>query len=1047
MVNLTPPLPVLTTNTAANELRDQGLDALGLTVPTLSTVWASTAPSVDAYDPAAMTLTISAANIRAPFRGILTVEEAADPSVLWSDVDGRTLEGPLAVLRLHPEAARRLERIAAARYGDPLIWPVPVAMAIRNITPPASASALNWYLAGEALGVTGSDVSLSFHDGRGLIIDPIAIAAMFADLIDWRPALSMTADAGATGAITDIAGLASGARCHLIDPHGWGYQAAHDAGILKFVNEEGEEQSAIAEGVFDWEEGDRIGRSNSDDPTPPTEPDEPPPPLPPLQWGWATHGTLGRESLTPPTLPEGVTLSRQFLRVMAVDLDWHLLGNRTDGDIENGDTTIPKDDGKIPDFALPQVRQAVPNFEYLIDGMAVLNAAGEMAAGFPPDDTDVLALAVSPEIDPALAVPPGVTVGMAPLTNADPTQGLLAQWQTGSDQNVIVTLPADAVPDGTHVRVFPRQFVTIRTIGEQPSFVRGDGGAAIAQSGAAIRLVNPFALEEGAPVPNPALLAIDIALINGAGQRRLFSSITVTVTGSTDWTDNLSDFGGTAILSESSGIGTLLGASSFQAIAPTPLFGIPTSLTPDSEGVNNIAELVRQLASESQPRQGPRLPTQARFETILALGAATDGDQLQWNALLTGARWTWESRCAQPELGNPGNPAGPDIHATGIRCDGQLAYDLAFHALKRSQSIIPLADNSFGWLITSAGNNWDAPDPDPSGTVSAAMLETVAPFCDSPELSAFSPPTDTIQGRVDALTDVISNALNISPPLTPPEIDVENEEEIRPRLQREIATATHGQRDALWSLRRALGQARECIYIESPAFARTAYPGADALAHEIDLVTVIAQRLTENPRLKVILCLPRHSDFASDRDTWRLAAINHRTDALNALIGAAPDRVAAFHPIGFPGRRTAIRSTVVIVDDHWCSVGTSHLRRRGMTFDGGVDVVSFDREMVNGYSNQIARFRQSLMAARIGVSVPTAPGNASALWVRLAQPDSAFDAIADLLQQGGLGRLSPIWAGPTETAGATDRDLADPDGVDETGTALFNLLLSELLEN
>ncbi|MGD1859189.1 MAG: hypothetical protein ACFB0E_04370 [Leptolyngbyaceae cyanobacterium] len=1053
MVDLTPPVSVLSPNTAANELRAHGLDALGLTVPTLSSVWSRSPVAASAYDSAALTLTLAAADVRAPFRGILT--EASTPA-LWSDVSGRALTGPAAVLRLHPEAARRLERIATARYGDPLILPVPVAMVVRTIAPPDPTSALNWYLAGESLGLAGDNVSLSFHDARGLIIDPIAVAAMFADLLTWRPALNMTEDAAATGDVADIAELATGVLCHVIDPHGWAYRTTHDAAVLKIINESGEQQSALEESLFNWAVGDLLGRANDDDPTPEVPDDAPPPPLPPLQWGWATNGILSRQSLSLPTLPEGVNLSRQFLRVMAVDLDWHLLGNRSDSEIASGDTTIPGDDDRIPDYVLPQVRQAVPNFEYLVDGMAVLSAANEMAMGFPPADTDVLALTVSPEIDPSLAVPPGVDVGMAPLNNVDPTQNLSAQWQVGSSLDVILTLPAGAVPEGTHVRVFPRQFVMIRTIGQQASFKRGDGGAAIAQAGdTAIRLVNPLALDDDT-VPNPAYLTIDIVLVNSTGQRRLFSAISVTVEGSTEWTDNLSDFGGQAILSEGSGIGGLQSAFSSRAIAPTPLFGVPNSSPPAEPNPNlsGIGQLVRRLASEEQPRQGPHLPTQARFETILALGAATgDDEQLRWNALLTGARWAWESRSARPELGNPGNPAGPDIHATGIRCDGQLAYDLAFHALKRSQSIIPLAADSLGWLITSAGDNWDAPDPDSSGTVSAAMLETIAPFCDSPALSALEIRSldVSIQDRINALITTITTAL--SPPITidPADINVKNEEEIRPRLQREIATAKYGQRDALWSLRRALGQARELIYIESPTFARTAHPGGEALPHEIDLVNVIAERLNADPRLKVILCLPRHPDFAPERDNWELAAINHRTEALNTLLATVPpDRVAAFHPVGFPGRSTAIRSTTIIVDDIWCIVGTSHLRRRGMTFDGGVDVVSFDREVVNGYSSQIARFRQLLMATKLGVTEPTQPSNTSALWVRLAWPESAFDVVADLLRQGGLGRCNPIWAGPTEMADdfiATELNLADPDGVDVDNASFLNLLINQLIES
>ncbi len=45
---------------------------------------------------------------------------------------------------------------------------------------------------------------------------------------------------------------------------------------------------------------------------------------------------------------------------------------------------------------------------------------------------------------------------------------------------------------------------------------------------------------------------------------------------------------------------------------------------------------------------------------------------------------------------------------------------------------------------------------------------------------------------------------------------------------------------------------------------------------------------------------------------------------------------------------------------------------------------------------------------------------------------TALDLLADLLQQGGLGRCTPVWAGPT------------PDGVDPNGTRLFTDLLGLL---
>ncbi|MEA5463632.1 hypothetical protein [Leptothoe sp. PORK10 BA2] len=525
-------------------------------------------------------------------------------------------------------------------------------------------------------------------------------------------------------------------------------------------------------------------------------------------------------------------------------------------------------------------------------------------------------------------------------------------------------------------------------------------------------------------------------------RRRLFSAVSVVIQdGGAPWTSTLDNFGGVALLNQSPFL-NLFENLSTRAIAPSPLFGIPLTLTvPADAGQSaDLAQLARSLASETQPRQGPRFPTQARFETILALGTASASETpLDWKAVLTGARWTWESRCSRPELGNPGNPAGPDVHATGIRCDGRLAYDLASHALKRAQAIVPTAENSLGWIVTAGGRNWNEPPADTAGTVAAAMLETIAPATDTPELSFVRTP-DAMDSLDTALTDVYT-ALGLNPNNVPVAIDVDNEEAIRFRVQQEIVNSKFGKRDALWTLRRALGQARELIYIESPMFAVTARSPASA---DFNLVEVIRQQLAENPRLKVILCLPRMPDFDLARANWVRAALNYRQEAIATLTTEYRQRVAAFHPIGFPGRSAVIRSTTVVVDDVWCLVGTSHFRRRGMTFDGGVDVVSLDRSIHEGYSERIAQFRRELMATKLGIDMATAPENASALWIRLHQLESAFDAIADLLRQGGLGRCTPIWAGPNDEWGIpAETDSADPDGVNLSLITLAGLLGEE----
>jgi len=188
----------------------------------------------------------------------------------------------------------------------------------------------------------------------------------------------------------------------------------------------------------------------------------------------------------------------------------------------------------------------------------------------------------------------------------------------------------------------------------------------------------------------------------------------------------------------------------------------------------------------------------------------------------------------------------------------------------------------------------------------------------------------------------------------------------------------------------------------------------------------------------MIVCTPRLPDFDPSRQGWVRTAFAHRKEAVTVLTAAAQPRVAAFHPIGFPGRSSPLRTTTIIVDDVWCLVGTSHFRRRGMTFDGAADVVSIDRQIAKGYSSTVAKFRQTLMAQRLGIDVPTTVDQASASWVRLAQPESAFSVVAELLDQGGEGRLTPIFPGPDDTSvlPQTD-DVADPDGANGPSFVTF----------
>ena len=174
----------------------------------------------------------------------------------------------------------------------------------------------------------------------------------------------------------------------------------------------------------------------------------------------------------------------------------------------------------------------------------------------------------------------------------------------------------------------------------------------------------------------------------------------------------------------------------------------------------------------------------------------------------------------------------------------------------------------------------------------------------------------------------------------------------------------------------------------------------------------IVTSLTAHPNLRVIICTPRKSDFATNYPGWGREHYKARTEAVSNLLAAAPDRILAFHPVGFPGRTAFIRTTSIVVDDVWSLVGATHFRRRGMTFDGSVAIASFDRQMDNGYSRGVRDYRRALMAAKMAIAAPGGQ-SPSTEWMRLAMPQSAFALVTDWIAQGGLGTIQPLWPGPS----------------------------------
>jgi hypothetical protein len=175
------------------------------------------------------------------------------------------------------------------------------------------------------------------------------------------------------------------------------------------------------------------------------------------------------------------------------------------------------------------------------------------------------------------------------------------------------------------------------------------------------------------------------------------------------------------------------------------------------------------------------------------------------------------------------------------------------------------------------------------------------------------------------------------------------------------------------------------------------------------LLDQIRARLDVATGLRVIICTPKFPDFAAGYEpmprTRRGSAHPH---------SRATRRARGFVSSGrFSGRPSRLESMVVIVDDVWALIGSSSFRRRGLTFDGGSDLVFTDTDLVSG------RLRRLPISAANSWPQPRCSRfgdeclrhHARRNFIRLNDGVEAFAAIREMLIAGGLGKIERLWNG------------------------------------
>ena len=876
---------------------------------------------------------------------------------------------------------------------------------------------------------------LWIYDNDGLLIDPIAVMSVFNALMTSYQLLQAGTPVANPALGTYLATLLPTAdvRVRIVNPDGTPNAGSILTGLTAITGAPSVGVSTISAGTAVQLQAVQSPGFTQDD-------------YNRVVFGLSTSGRL-TSSFTPPS-PK-VSLQRDFFTLRLVSLTNYLLGaaNPTDPATQ-AQAAI---DVRIGSPSANEVR-INENISLLTNGNDLLGAIGQSLAS-PANPT----LAVAQALDGTFAVPansgpaaywptfPGAVTANAtatlPYTLPASLKITAAYFNTLASDftrvDVVLTITgfpvgASATVDTTNswVRIYTRLF------GVDATQQRGDGaGRAIPASGTVIiYLADPLGLKVPGTtpsqilVPSSATLNFDMSVILPNQTARIYGGLSAGITA-----------GPTPAPIFMPGTNSSTSAS-FQGVSNAGILGLgsPSSGPPPT----TLAGWVAALTGEGTPRDASRFPTMARREMLVAgLNAG------KWSGVIGGGRFAKELVCNLPRIGEPGGYGGRETSVTGASTQGgRLAYDIARHALRRSQNIA-------GRVATLAGSAWSLPaepgllsigqtaSATTSGTFAGSVLQNIAPYCETPEAhDLLANNTNTLSAALDNAIDWLTSNTSILPGSLGNQQDIINALNsftsnppsgaakptnaallIAGELLRELCSSAFGRRDSQWALASALASARHFIYIETPGFCSTADNTPTATTpvppYVSDLIALINARLTQLPGLRVILCVPKYPDFAKGYEGMAAYEVQDRYNILISTANSQPpvapqlptSQVVSFHPIGFPGRYSRVESTVVIVDDTWALVGGSSFRRRGLTFDGSSDLVLTDTQLANGRSPGIRDFRRSLMAARLGI--PTDADHPS--YIQLYDGQQSFNLIRTTLQNGGLGYIDRMWNGQT----------------------------------
>ncbi len=245
--------------------------------------------------------------------------------------------------------------------------------------------------------------------------------------------------------------------------------------------------------------------------------------------------------------------------------------------------------------------------------------------------------------------------------------------------------------------------------------------------------------------------------------------------------------------------------------------------------------------------------------------------------------------------------------------------------------------------------------------------------------------------------------------------------------------APDGERSVARAFAKAIKRARTLIYIEDQYF------------WSVEIATLLANALRQQPTLQVIIVVPRYpeKDGPLSGPPSRFA----QTRAIEIVRASGGERVGIYNVENQDGTPIYVHAKVCVIDDVWATVGSDNLNRRSWTHDSELSCAVIDSELderapldpggLGDGSRKFARaLRLSLWAEHLGRSRDDPEllklAGSARQWQESARELEDWTSRADKGDRpsGRIRRheLEPVSSVAQRWAGVAYRLIFDPDG-------------------